>query len=130
MGRHAAQQQQQPSSSPPPPLAGEDAAVFDLSQQSLRSWGLFAVLLTGVSALLYAVWIAPGGLGLGDVFVAALSALAYLEPCAHGLDELIVFDPLRRKFGIAPQVEGRIRRVGGGGDDESQLQQQEQRREE
>jgi hypothetical protein len=28
---------------------------------------------------------------------AALSALAYLEPCAHGLDELIVFDPIKRK---------------------------------
>ncbi len=41
---------------------------------------------------------------------AALSALAYLEPCAHGLDELIVFDAIRRKFGIAPRVEGRILR--------------------
>ncbi|KAL4458863.1 hypothetical protein ABPG75_013728 [Micractinium tetrahymenae] len=41
---------------------------------------------------------------------AALSALAYLEPCTHGLDELIVFDAIRRKFGIAPRVEGRILR--------------------
>lgn len=36
-------------------LAGEDAAVFDLSQQSLRSWAIFGVLLTGVAALLYPV---------------------------------------------------------------------------
>lgn len=42
---------------------------------------------------------------------AALSALAYLEPCAHGLDELIVFDAVKRRFGIAPRVEGRIRNV-------------------
>jgi hypothetical protein len=34
---------------------GEDAAVFDPSQQSLRSWGLFAGLLTGVLGLLYVV---------------------------------------------------------------------------
>ena len=36
-------------------LVGEDAAVFDPSQQSLQSWGLFAGLLTGVLALLYVV---------------------------------------------------------------------------
>ena len=36
-------------------LVGEDAAVFDPSQQSLRSWGLFAGLLTGVLGLLYVV---------------------------------------------------------------------------
>ena len=34
---------------------GEDAALFDPSQQSLRSWGFFGVLLTGVLALLYPV---------------------------------------------------------------------------
>ncbi|PSC76623.1 Trifunctional nucleotide phosphoesterase [Micractinium conductrix] len=63
-----------------------------------------------------------GGAWLGDLpneearahSSAALSALAYLEPCAHGLDELIVFDAVRRKFGIAPQVEGRITRAPGG----------------
>ena len=36
-------------------LVGEDAAVFDPSQQSLRSWGLFAGLLTSVLGLLYVV---------------------------------------------------------------------------
>lgn len=52
---------------------GEDAAAFDLSQQSVQSWGLFVGLLTGVMALLYAVWIAPG-LGIGDEFVHALES--------------------------------------------------------
>ena len=58
-GRCAAAQQE----APPPPerqpeqpaLVGEDAAVFDLSKQSLQSWVLFGALLTGVSALLYPV---------------------------------------------------------------------------
>ncbi|KAL4423637.1 hypothetical protein ABPG77_009224 [Micractinium sp. CCAP 211/92] len=73
----AAQQEQQPETgdTQPPALVGEDAAVFDPSQQSLKSWGLFVALLTGVSALLYPVWIAPG-LGLGDDFVATLSSLS------------------------------------------------------
>lgn len=45
---------------------------------------------------------------------AALSALAWLDPCTHGLDELIIFDAIRRKFGIGPRVEGRIRRLQSG----------------
>ena len=57
-------------------------------------------------------WVSPTDDKQQAHSTAALSALAYLEPCAHGLDELIVFDALRRKFGIAPQVEGRIRRTG------------------
>lgn len=36
-------------------LVGEDAAAFDLSQQSLRSWGIFGVLLTTVLAAMYLV---------------------------------------------------------------------------
>lgn len=39
----------------PQQLVGEDAAAFDLSQQSLRSWGLFGVLLTTVLAAMYVV---------------------------------------------------------------------------
>lgn len=39
----------------PQQLVGEDAAVFQLEKQSLKSWALFGGLLTGVSALLYAV---------------------------------------------------------------------------
>lgn len=64
-GRCAAAQQEQGGAPLPPPrqpeqpeqqaLVGEDAAVFDLSQQSLRSWVLFGALLTGVLAMLYPV---------------------------------------------------------------------------
>jgi len=53
---------------------GEDAAAFDIEHQSLKSWGLFFALLTGVTALLYGVWIAPG-IGVGEDFVAGLQGL-------------------------------------------------------
>lgn len=36
-------------------LVGEDAAVFNLEDQKAASWALFVALLTGVSALIYAV---------------------------------------------------------------------------
>ncbi len=35
-----------------------------------------------------------------------------LGACAHGLEGLIQFDPVARRFGIEPHVEGRIIRVG------------------
>lgn len=46
-------------------LIGEDAAAFDWSQQSLKSWGLFGALLTTVMGALYLVslhqllWVVP-----------------------------------------------------------------------
>lgn len=43
-------------------LVGEDAAAFDFSKQSLQSWGLFVALL---SAVLGAMYVVSGGLGLG-----------------------------------------------------------------
>lgn len=52
---------------------GEDAAVFDLSQQSATSWGIFLAILGAVTALMYASWVAPG-LGLGEEFVAQIEA--------------------------------------------------------
>lgn len=48
----ATQQQQQ--------LVGEDAAAFDWSQQSLRSWVLFGVLLSTVLGAMYVVSSAGG----------------------------------------------------------------------
>jgi hypothetical protein len=36
-------------------LVGEDAAAFDVQRQSIKSWGLFFGLLTGVLGLLYVV---------------------------------------------------------------------------
>jgi hypothetical protein len=38
-----------------PELVGEDAAVFDVSSQSLKSWALFFTLLTAVLGALYVV---------------------------------------------------------------------------
>lgn len=55
-------------------LVGEDAAAFELSQQSVRSWGLFFVLLTVVLGALYVVWIRPGG-GLAEDYLQALTSL-------------------------------------------------------
>lgn len=49
----------------------EDAATFDLGQQRAQSWALFVGLLTGVLAMLYAVWISPST-GVADDYVAAL----------------------------------------------------------
>lgn len=61
-------------------------------------------------------WVAASGQPEEQVrhSTAALSALAWLDPCTHGLDELIIFDAIRRKFGIGPRVEGRIRRLQSG----------------
>jgi hypothetical protein len=36
-------------------LVGEDAAAFELNKQSLKSWGIFGVLLTSVLAAMYVV---------------------------------------------------------------------------
>lgn len=75
----AAQREQPPppqeGPAQPPALVGEDAAVFEPSQQSLRSWAIFSVLLTAVLAALYPVWIAPG-MGLGDDFISGLSSVS------------------------------------------------------
>ncbi len=61
-------------SGPAPTLSGEDAAAFDLSQQSIRSWSLFVALLSVVLGALYVVWIQPG-VGLADDYLGALQAI-------------------------------------------------------
>lgn len=60
---------------------GEDAAAFEMEQQSLSSWAAFFSLLTGVSALIYVTWIAPG-IGVGEDFVE------YLESFANASSEM------------------------------------------
>jgi hypothetical protein len=52
-------------------LVGEDAAAFDLSKQSLKSWGLFGVLLTSVLGAMYMVgasqqWVLGASRGLAQ----------------------------------------------------------------
>jgi len=54
-------------------LVGEDAAAFDWSKQSLKSWGIFGVLLTVVIGALYAIWVRPGG-GLAEDYLSAIEA--------------------------------------------------------
>uniref|UniRef100_A0A1D2ADV2 NnrU domain-containing protein n=1 Tax=Auxenochlorella protothecoides TaxID=3075 RepID=A0A1D2ADV2_AUXPR len=57
-----------------PALQGEDAAAFSLEDQSLSSWVKFSVLLAGVFALLYPIWISPDT-GLGKELAALLSSV-------------------------------------------------------
>lgn len=51
----AAEETNTPTATQQNGLVGEDAAAFELSKQSLTSWGLFVGLLTGVMGLLYLV---------------------------------------------------------------------------
>ena len=59
---------------------GEDAAKFELSQQSLSTWSLFGVLVGLVLASIYFVWIDQStpyiGLGLGKDYLDSVSNLA------------------------------------------------------
>ena len=61
-----------PSSNDPNPnvvtLVGEDAAVFNLSEQTTERWLKFVAVLTVVMVILYLVWINPGQ-GLADDYV-------------------------------------------------------------
>lgn len=79
------QQQQQ--------LIGEDAAAFDWGRQSLKSWAIFGVLLTGVLGALYVVWIRPGS-GVGGEYLHAVEALT------GGAPELTIM-ALLGIFGVA-----------------------------
>jgi len=58
-----------------PELVGEDAAAFDLEEQTAAAWVTFFGLLTGVLGGLYVVWVQPG-VGLADDFVQLLSGFA------------------------------------------------------
>eukprot|EP00899_Mesostigma_viride_P008368 jgi/Mesvir1/17532/Mv08785-RA.1 len=59
----------------PKPLAGEDAAVFELEQQSLKSWAYFFGVLGTVMAALYVIWLEPS-IDLGGKLVDNLEAIA------------------------------------------------------
>jgi zeta-carotene isomerase len=63
---------------PPPPssssssnraLIGDDAAYFDMSQQTITKWIQFTLATTTVLALIAYVWVLPFGLHGGDQFV-------------------------------------------------------------
>jgi zeta-carotene isomerase len=75
---------------PPQQLVGEDAAAFDWSKQSLKSWAVFGALLTLVMGALYAVWVRPGG-GLGEDYLGAVEAVTGGGPEATVVALLAVF---------------------------------------
>lgn len=64
-------------------LVGEDAAAFDVSQQSLQSWGLFFFLLTSVLGALYLVWVKPGG-GLAENYLSVVESASGEGQAAAG----------------------------------------------
>ncbi|GBG73888.1 hypothetical protein CBR_g17600 [Chara braunii] len=58
-------------------LVGEDAAVFSLETQSLKSWGIFSTILATVLAVTYYVWIDSNvGLGYGGKFIQTMSLVS------------------------------------------------------
>lgn len=61
-------------------IVGEDAAKFELSQQSISNWSLFGVLVSLVLASIYFVWIDQStpyvGLGLGKDYLDWVSNLS------------------------------------------------------
>ncbi|KAG6597644.1 15-cis-zeta-carotene isomerase, chloroplastic [Cucurbita moschata] len=57
-------------------LVGEDAAVFNLSEQKLASWAYFTVILGVVLFVLNVVWIDNSAGGVGKAFVDAISGLS------------------------------------------------------
>lgn len=68
---------------------GEDAALFNLQDQSVSAWGIFTMLLVTVLAALYVVWISPDG-GLAKDYVQALKGLTS-NPEAVIVELLAVF---------------------------------------
>ena len=57
-------------------LIGEDAATFNLGEQSLKDWGTFLVAVGGILSFLFYVWIYDGGPVLGNQFKDLMESLA------------------------------------------------------
>jgi zeta-carotene isomerase len=68
-----AEPQQVASSDDTQLLVGEDAAAFDVSQQTTKSWVLFTGLLGGVLGLIYLTWIDPNT-GVGTDFLRLIES--------------------------------------------------------
>ena len=58
------------------PLDGEDAAVFSLEQQKLKSWGIFSAAVATVLGFLYYVWLWDSGLQWGDQYKEIMESFA------------------------------------------------------
>ena len=77
-------------------MVGEDAAKFDLSQQSLSNWSLFGVLVSLVLASIYFVWVDKStpyiGLGLGKDYLDFVSHLSStLLPAQYNAEGTMAF---------------------------------------
>ena len=77
-------------------IVGEDAAKFDLSQQSLSTWSLFGVLVSLVLASIYFVWVDKStpyiGLGLGKDYLDYVSHLSsMLLPAQYNAEGTMAF---------------------------------------
>ena len=57
-------------------LVGEDAAVFELEKQSLKSWGIFAAAVSAVLGSLFYIWVYDDGLQLGNKFKDTMETFA------------------------------------------------------
>ncbi|GAB5034946.1 15-cis-zeta-carotene chloroplastic-like [Nannochloropsis oceanica] len=75
-------------------LVGEDAASFDLKEQSLKNWGIFTLLLVTVLGALFVAWINPAT-GLGDEYIQ------YLNEIVPGHSSEAVIAVLLTIFGVA-----------------------------
>lgn len=87
----------------PGALVGEDAAAFDFNQQSLRSWGIFFGLLTGVLGAIYFAWVQSG---LAGDYLAAVEQLTNDNPEATILALLGIFGVYHSGLaGLRPKAE-------------------------
>jgi hypothetical protein len=69
-------------------LVGEDAAVFDPSNQKTSSWLLFTLILSVSLTALYVLWIDPNT-GYGGAFIDAVSSISSsheVNSCNEGLN--------------------------------------------
>lgn len=74
-----------------PQLDGEDAAAFDVSEQSLRSWGIFGVLLTTVLGAMYLVSSSTAASNCGSVYSLDVMTYRTRARCAPIITLIVTF---------------------------------------
>lgn len=87
------------------PLDGEDAAVFTLQQQSVRSWATFTAAVAAVLSFLFYVWVWDSGLQWGDQYLSFMEVLA-------GNDSTLVITYLLAFFAAAHSGLASLRPLG------------------
>ena len=71
-------------------LIGEDAAVFDISEQKLTSWVKFLAVLTVVLGILYFIWLSPET-GYGTAYLDFLASFSDSLEVTHSCNRLFCF---------------------------------------